>query len=117
MANRSIIAGCSELKAKLRSLTRKNVKLSVGYQSEYAIYVHEDLTKNHKPPTQAKFLEEPAKLLRRHMQDFLKAKLRSGMKMEDALLLTGRLLLEASKQLVPVDTGNLRDSGFVELER
>ena len=26
---------------------------------EYAVYVHEDLTKKHKPPTQAKFVEKP----------------------------------------------------------
>lgn len=34
---------------------------SITYSTDYAIYVHEDLTKAHKFPTQAKFLEEPAR--------------------------------------------------------
>lgn len=31
-------------------------RASVSYDTPYAIYVHEDLTKFHAPPTQAKFL-------------------------------------------------------------
>lgn len=37
----------------------------VGYGTNYAIYVHEDLEARHKPGKQAKFLEEP---LRKHRQ-------------------------------------------------
>lgn len=32
-------------------------RAAVLYQTRYAIYVHEDLSKYHAPPTQAKFLE------------------------------------------------------------
>ena len=35
------------------------ILISVGYSSEYAVYVHEILTNHHNPPTQAKFLEQP----------------------------------------------------------
>jgi hypothetical protein len=32
-----------------------------GAAAQYAIYVHENLTARHKPPTRAKYLEEPFK--------------------------------------------------------
>jgi hypothetical protein len=38
-----------------------NTVTYVVYLTDYAIYVHEDLTKYHKPPTQAKFVETPAR--------------------------------------------------------
>ncbi len=31
----------------------------LGYATEYAIYVHENLEARHDPPTKAKFLEDP----------------------------------------------------------
>jgi hypothetical protein len=31
--------------------------VSVGYEAYYAIYVHENLTNYHRPPTRAKYLE------------------------------------------------------------
>lgn len=34
---------------------------TISYSTDYAIYVHEDLTKAHRFPTQAKFLEQPAR--------------------------------------------------------
>ena len=38
-------------------------KAIVGYETDYAIYVHEDLEARHKPGKQAKYLEQP---LREH---------------------------------------------------
>lgn len=35
------------------------ILISIGYSSEYAVYVHEIVTNYHKPPTMAKFLELP----------------------------------------------------------
>jgi hypothetical protein len=32
---------------------------SLGYSTNYAVYVHENLEAFHKPPTKAKFLEDP----------------------------------------------------------
>jgi hypothetical protein len=36
-----------------------NTQVTVGYTANYAVYVHENLTNRHNPPTQAKFLEQP----------------------------------------------------------
>lgn len=45
----------------------KGAQFEVVYGDEeafYALYVHEDLTKKHAPPTQAKFLEDAVRLTR-----------------------------------------------------
>jgi len=39
----------------------------VSYGTEYAVYVHEIVENRHKPPTQAKFLEQPAREKRDRM--------------------------------------------------
>lgn len=36
-----------------------NIAVSFGYTRSYGIYVHENLEAYHKPPTKAKFLEDP----------------------------------------------------------
>ncbi len=39
------------------------ISVTLGYggpSAPYAVYVHEDLTKRHAPPTKAKYLEDPA---------------------------------------------------------
>lgn len=36
----------------------------VSYDTPYAVYVHEDLTKYHEPPTQARFLADAVKKVR-----------------------------------------------------
>lgn len=41
--------------------TSEGFSAAITYSTDYAIYVHEDLTKYHNPPTQAKFLEQPAR--------------------------------------------------------
>lgn len=37
----------------------RDIVATITYDTEYAIYVHEMLELRHKPPTQAKFLEQP----------------------------------------------------------
>jgi len=44
-----------------------NASVKLGYSAEYAIYVHENLSAYHAPPTKAKFLEDP---VRRSMPGF-----------------------------------------------
>jgi len=41
--------------------TSEGFEAAITYSTDYAIYVHEDMTKYHNPPTQAKFLEQPAR--------------------------------------------------------
>jgi hypothetical protein len=43
----------------------------LGYWAEYAVYVHEDGTKNHEPPTQWKFLEVAVTELMPRMPQYL----------------------------------------------
>lgn len=42
-------------------VSRENERfvLEMGYSADYALYVHEDLEAQHRPPTQAKYLEQP----------------------------------------------------------
>ena len=104
----------------------------VGYTAKYALYVHENTEmtlKGQKRPgknrgkfwdpqgrAQAKFLETPA----REKQDeigtiIVKTYARTGM-MGKSLLVGGLFLQRESQKLVPVDTGNLKNSAFTRLE-
>jgi len=39
-----------------------------GTAQKYAVYVHENMTARHNPPTQAKFLETPARAAKRRIR-------------------------------------------------
>ena len=91
--------------------------LKVGFDTEYAVRIHEDLSLNHPNGGQAKYLEQPAREFRREMMEIVRTYLaRKKRSLEDATLAAGRFLLEKAKELVPVLSGRLRDSGFVRLE-
>jgi hypothetical protein len=47
------------------------IAASIGYSAEYAAAVHEILWKFHRPPTQAKFLEQPLVLRAKYMIEFI----------------------------------------------
>lgn len=118
------ILGLQKLVAQLRSMAAKSVKndncsVSVGYGTDYAIWVHEILTNKHNPPTQAKFLEQPARTLSSDgtlARIVLQAK-QSGKTMAQGLLLAGLRLQRDSQALCPVLTGNLRASAFTRLSQ
>ena len=70
------------------------------------------------PEQQAKFLEQPARELSNSgelSQDVVNA-MRAGSKLQDAVLVAAEHIQQDSQQLVPVDTGNLRGSAFVQKE-
>ena len=94
---------------------RSYLHVKVTYTTPYAVYVHEDLTKYHAPPTQAKFVEQPFRQLRPQMVEAVAKKLKQRKSLEDALMVAGRMLYEASQVLVPVDTGALKASGRIEV--
>jgi hypothetical protein len=59
-------------KSRYTAVTRTskwNIDARVGYDTEYAIYVHENLDARHAPPTRAKWLEET---IARNLDKFLK---------------------------------------------
>lgn len=131
------VSGHKALKQKLRTMAARQQKQSdavvkVGYEANYAVYVHENLQmkwkglprqKPHKgnywDPQgrgQSKFLEQPA----REYADRIGAVVREAYKkthnMVQSLLMGGFLLQRESMKLVPVDTGNLKASAFTRKE-
>ena len=56
---------------QMPTLQGKQVEVRCGFggpAAPYAVYVHENLEAHHQPPTQAKFLEVPAKRRAKGMQ-------------------------------------------------
>lgn len=104
--------------AKLREMSlkgRKTMTVSVVYTAPYAVYVHEDLEANHTNGGQAKYLEQPARQLQHEMVSIVRRSIENKNGLEEGLLRSGEFLLRESQPLVPVDTGELRDSGTVTI--
>lgn len=112
----------------------------VGYTANYAIHVHENIEmkgkglprrktlssgKNVKGrgfywdpqgKAQAKFLEQPARELKREFSRIITTACKNGARLDKALLIAGLRLQRESQQLVPIDTGNLKASAFTRQE-
>lgn len=65
---------------------------------------------------QAKFLEQPARELKKEFSRIITTACKNGAKLGQALMMAGLRLQRESQQLVPVDTGNLRASAFTRKE-
>jgi hypothetical protein len=100
------------LAAKARDSASKRV--AVGYRAEYAVAVHEDLTAYH-PNGTAKYLETPMRAMHQELAGIVAAEMKNGATLIEAERKAAERLLAVSQTLVPVDTGNLRDSGFIEV--
>jgi hypothetical protein len=122
-----VVAKLRELAAKARKEGKASV--AVGYTARYALFVHENLRQKLKgqprpyglgvywgPNGQPKFLEGPARQLRRVLADIIAQALRQGKTMSQALVLAGLRLQRESQERVPVELGNLRASAFTRLE-
>jgi hypothetical protein len=115
--------GLGHLLATLRAQEQKGeedeVVGSIGYTMPYTVYVHERLDVYHKPGTMAKFVEYPARELTNN--GALAAKMRSVYKNTKSMLravTSGVLMIfNWSQELVPVDTGALKASGYMEVEK
>lgn len=111
------VSGIGRVAAALNAKSikgRVKSRLQVGYSAAYAGKVHEDLATPHANG-QAKFLEAPARRYAKQMRDDIRRTLLARRSLDEALLKAGKFLLAESRKLVPVDTGFLRDSGFVEV--
>jgi FixJ family two-component response regulator len=110
------IEGGGALDVKLRSRLQKvgngRPMVVVGYHTPYAVFVHENLEIHHKTG-QAKFLEQPLREHQRELATVVQTALKAGRTLQEAEFEAGAYLLNLSKPLVPVDTGQLRDSGDV----
>ena len=89
----------------------------LGYRAPYALIVHERLDLYHKPPTKAKFLEEPVRRMQGQIGETIVKAILSGEPLEQAMLRVGKEVMAESQKIVPVDTGLLKATGFVEFER
>lgn len=115
------IQGMKSLQNKIavridKSRTTYRQRLFVGFAAPYCIYVHERTDIPHAPPTQAKFLEQPARQFRNQMGGVIRFALQRGKTYAEALHDAGWFLLKKAWPLVPVDTGWLKSSGFVEVK-
>lgn len=98
----------------------KGSQVTVGFAMPYAVYVHEDLTKWHRSPTRAKFLEtasaQTKERLKQMIIDRTAAGIAAGQSRDTALLEAQRAagweLLQAALLITPIETGGLRASGF-----
>lgn len=95
---------------------KKQLTVQVRYDAPYAVYVHEDLEMPHPNGGQAKFLEAPARRLKRKMNAIIRSSVINKNGLEEGMVRAGTLLLEESRKLVPVDTGFLHDSGKVVVD-
>ena len=109
------MSGGKKLRAFIEGESRKHAKggrVQVGYSKNYAIWVHELTHLNHKVG-QAKFLEQPMRQYHREILDIVARKVGNHRSLDDALFAAGQFLLSKSQEIVPVDTGALKASGFV----
>lgn len=111
------IIGSGGIQGFLRGKAKEgnSVVGTVGYTQAYAIYVHENLESFH-PVGQAKFLEQPARMLRDELGEIVKKALKKGLPLKMAITLACLRLQRASQELVPVDTGALKASAFTKVE-
>lgn len=109
----------AQLKRALQFAGRKyqrRVSVVVGYKAAYAIHVHEDLNATHVNG-QAKFLEQPAREHASELVRVVRTVVRTKGSVEEGLRLAGLRLQRESQLLVPVDTGNLKNSAFTKVEK
>jgi hypothetical protein len=90
--------------------------VEVGYKAPYAVFVEGNDRAKHVNG-QAHFLGQPAASLAQAMAIEAQQAIAEGASRREALLDAGDLLLGASQAVVPVDTGLLRDSGYVAIRR
>lgn len=116
MANTRVNVDASKVLAALRAQSlrlKKTARVEVVYEAPYAVYVHENLQAAHAAPTQAKYLEAPARYLQRPMAAKVTQALRRKKSLESGLVEAAFLLFDESQRIVPVDTGALKASGKV----
>jgi hypothetical protein len=114
------VVGTGKIRAFLEELVREQLgsnlkpRIEVGYDTPYARRVHEDLHVFHRVG-QAKFLEQPARELEGEIKKVVKEAVLDGKTLEEALKDGGEFLKRASQELVPVDTGLLKSTAYVEV--
>ena len=112
------VDGLGNVRKRLDNVAKRyksNVSYVVGYSAPYAVFVHENLDAEHVVG-KAKYLEDPAKRLNYTgaFTAMVQKAISEGKTMDEALLLCALMLLRESQEEVPVDTGFLRNSAYIE---
>jgi hypothetical protein len=120
MPNAIKIEGVPRLLRTLEGLANRarqdaSKRVAVGYAAPYSVFVHEDLTAVHADGTQAKYLESPLRAMHQELAGIVAAEMKNGATLVEAERKAAERLLTVSQTLVPVDTGNLKNSGFIEV--
>lgn len=128
------ISGVRQVRDAIRKLEKQygaepRPSVVVGYASEYALYVHENMEMALEgeprssgigvywgPHGQSKFLEQPAREHGARMALIIRRAVKKKATMLEALYMAGLYLQRESMELVPVEHGNLRASAFTEKE-
>lgn len=104
----------AQLQAKGKEFERDaKKKVVIGYTQSYALMVHENTEAQHKKGKQAKYLEDPARRLRKELASIVVQVYKQTRSMSKGMLAAALRLLRESQEIVPVDTGALRASGYV----
>ena len=131
----AVVTNLSPVREALRARRKgaSNIGYEIYYEAPYATFVHENLQmklrgrrrrgrpEGNKPRLypnywdplgqgQSKFLEEPARLMGKIIGDFVFQWMAQGASMVQSMWRATLMLLEASKALVPIDTGRLKRS-------
>lgn len=93
---------------------RARASAEATYTAPYALWVHENLDARHRVG-QAKFLTTAARLAAPRMRETARLAIANRDGVLVAAVRAARVLLAASRPLVPVDTGALRESGTVRV--
>lgn len=112
-----LTSGFNKLATQLLDLAKihaPTVTATIGYTAPYAVYVHEDLTKNH-PVGEAKWLENAIHANQQNVIDMIYTKLTAGQTMTQACEETGWWLLQLANTMCPVDTGRLKASAYSDV--
>lgn len=108
-----IVNRIKELNQHLKLDTNTNIM--VGYAANHSTIVHET-NANYNDGKQWKYLETPAKALQGTFARELVQSYRTAGSVRRGLRRCANTLYAASQELVPVDTGELKASGFVAWE-
>ena len=124
------ITGLDAVKEAIKGKAKKygsRDSVVMGYRGvKYALSVHENakaqarrqlMPAGKNPKAQWKFLEQPARELRGEFNKLIKIALKNGASLRAALMVAAYRLKRESQELVPVKTGNLKGSAFVESDK
>lgn len=114
--------GLKRLQKRLRVLREQAREASsagavVGYAAAHALIIHEDLSIQHKPGKQAKYLEATIRTKSKETLELVTQRYKETGNLNKALLAGALFVKHESQKIVPVDTGALHASGYACLAK